>query len=97
MIIKIEKQERKPLVEREEIIARFELEATPKKDLVQEELAKMLNKEKELVVVKHVYQQFGKHESKVIAYVYNSLEALQKFEKKKEKKKHVETETENKT
>lgn len=94
MILKIEKQTRKPLVEREEIIAKAEANVTPKKADVQEQIATMLNKPKELVIVKHVYPQFGKKEAKIIVYVYDTLEAVKKFEKQKEKKEKAEAKEE---
>lgn len=84
-MLKIEKQEYKPLVERTEIIATISSAPTPKKTEVQEKLAELLKKEKELVIVKHVYQEFGKREAKIIAYVYDSPDALKKFEKIKKK------------
>ncbi|MCS7134399.1 MAG: hypothetical protein NZ889_00870 [Candidatus Pacearchaeota archaeon] len=90
MKITIEKKEYKPLVERTEILAKAEKEITPTKEEIREQLSSLLEKPKELIVVKHIYQQFGKQESKIIAYVYDSQESLKKFEKnKKEKQKNA--------
>lgn len=85
--MKIEKQEKKSLVEREEILAVAEEKVTPSKAKIQEELAVLIKKDKELIVVKHIYQKFGSNKSNVIAYAYDSAESLKKFEPKKKEKK----------
>ncbi|MEM4702889.1 MAG: hypothetical protein QXP53_00140 [Candidatus Pacearchaeota archaeon] len=87
--MRIEKQEYKPLTSRTEIEAKVEAKITPSNLQIQEELSKKLEKDKELIVVKHIYQSFGKHEAKIIAYVYDSKEALKKFEPKKKERKQV--------
>lgn len=88
-MLKIERQEYKPLLSRTEVTATISSSSTPKKTEIQEKLSEKFNKEKELVVVKHIYQKFGKHEARVIAYVYDSLEAMKKFEKIKKKEKNA--------
>lgn len=87
MEIQILKQEKKSLIGREEIEATITVEITPSNKQVQEQLSKKLNKNPELIVIKHIYPKFGSHENKIIAYVYDTEESLKKFEKKKEKKK----------
>jgi len=100
MELEIVKKEKKPLVKRQEIEAKAVQNYTPSNIQVQEELAKMLQKDKELIVVKHIYSRFGSYESHITAYVYDNKEALKKFEvqeKKKEKeeaKKEAEKEVE---
>lgn len=83
----IKKKEAKPLVEREEIKAVIKSDVTPPYDQVKEALASKLNKPAELIVVKNVYSEFGKRESDVRAFVYNSIDALKKFEPKPKAKK----------
>jgi len=84
MELKIEKQEEKKLVERLEIRAKATaFQATPSNAQVQEELAKQLGKPAELIVLKHIYQEFGSSEADILAYVYNTPESLKKFEPKK--------------
>ena len=88
MEFKIEKQEQKPLVEREEIIMKVtQTEATPSNAQVQEALAKLTSKAKELIVIKKIHQKFGMREALVYAYIYNSEETKNKFERKKKVKK----------
>jgi len=88
MELEIKEKKYMPLVERTEVTAKLKSKATPSNIEVQEELAKQLNKEKELVVVKHIYSEFGINEADVTAYVYDSKESIKKFEKvgKKAKK-----------
>ena len=91
MEFKIEKQESKPLVEREEITLKItKSEITPSNAQIWEATAKLLKKPKELVIVKNIYQKFGMHESTALVYVYNSEEALKKFEPKTKKTKEEE-------
>jgi ribosomal protein S24E len=86
-MINIEKKENKPLLDREEVYAIVKARVTPSLNEMQEEIAKKLEKKKELVVVKNVYPRYGKQESSVVAYVYNSEESLKKYEPKKKEKK----------
>ncbi len=92
MDLTITKQEKKLLVQREEIEATVTIEPTPSNKQIQEELTKKLNKPTELIIVKHIYSKFGSHENKIIAYIYDNKEALKKFEKIKEKKEEVKKE-----
>ena len=91
MDFKIESQEAKPLVERDEITLKItKTEATPSNNQVQEAIAKLINKEKDLIIVKKVHQKFGMHEVIVLAYAYKDEKALKKFESKKKKSKKEE-------
>lgn len=91
MHFKIIKQESKPMVEHDEMLIKIEeTNATPSKVQVQEETSKLINKPKELVVVKKISQAFGEQEAIALVYVYNSLDALKKFEPKKKEKKEGE-------
>jgi ribosomal protein S24E len=89
-MITVEKKENKPLLDREEIYAIVKERVTPSLTLMQEEIAKKLEKKKELVVIKNVYPRYGKQEASVLAYIYNSEESLKKFEPKKKEKKEAE-------
>ena len=94
----IEKQENKPLVDRIEITLKItKIEATPSNAQVQEAIAKLTNKNKDLVVVKHINQKFGMNECVVFAYIYTSPESLKKFESKKKKSKEEEKKTKEET
>lgn len=87
MEFKIEKQESKPLVERDEITLKVtKIEATPSNAQIQEAVAKLLNKDKALVVIKKIHQKFGMREVVVTAYAYESEESKKKFEPKEKRK-----------
>ena len=60
---------------------------TPSMASVKEELSGLLKKDKELIVVKKVKSKFGMQEAGITVYVYDSPEALKKFEPKKKEKK----------
>ena len=91
MEFKIEKQENKPLVERDEIIVKItKIDATPSNAQVQEAIAKLTKKNKDLIVIKKIHQKFGMNECVALAYIYTNQEALKKFEPKKKKSKKEE-------
>ena len=85
----IEKKEKNPLLEREEIKAILKSNITPSNAQVKEIIASKLNKPAEVIVIKGIYPKFGKQESDVRAFVYNSEEALKKFEPKPKAKKEA--------
>jgi len=87
MELVIEKKEKNPFLEREEVKAILKSNITPSNAQVKEVLASKLNKPAELIVIKGIYPKFGKQESEVRAFVYNSEEALKKFEPKPKAKK----------
>ncbi len=90
MKVHVNKKEYKPLVEREEFQVRIEnTDGTMSNAQLKEEIAKHANKSQEVVVVKKILQAYGKREANALAYVYNSPEALKRFEPKKKEKKAV--------
>lgn len=96
-MIKIDKNEYNPLIERHEIKALSTAEITPSRIFVQETLSKELKKDKELIIIKKINQKYGSQESEIYAFAYDSQEALKKFEpKKKEKKAKAEVKKEKK-
>jgi len=86
MEITIKEKETKPLLGREEIKA-ITKEKTPKKEEAKDAIASQLNKSKELIVVKNIYSKFGEQEKEIIAYIYDDIKTLKKFEKIEEPKK----------
>ncbi len=60
--------------------------ATPSINDVRDALSTQLGKDKNLVVVKSIYNEFGLRKAKGIAYLYDNEEILKRFEAKKEKK-----------
>ncbi|MBT4334398.1 hypothetical protein HOD61_01125 [archaeon] len=96
------------------MLSRIELELeivhnekkTPSRAELVAEIAKEFKKEKNTIYVDHIYTSYGKGKSKIIAYIYDSKEALEKIgkakpmeepveEKKEEAKPELKTETQN--
>jgi small subunit ribosomal protein S24e len=88
----IEKNEQS-LLSRTEIVAKDSYTgSTPSRESIKDRLAKTLNANKELLVIKHIYTEFGFGTAKVIAYLYSTKENMKKIEpehslKRGEKKK----------
>lgn len=78
----IDKKENK-LLGREEVSFKtiHEKEPTPKRDIIREKLAEMLNTKKENVVIDFLKSEFGKNSTFGYAKVYNSIEDAKKLER----------------
>jgi len=89
MDLNIIKKQDNPLLSRAEIEleASFFNEATPKKENIKKSIASIQKADEKLVVVKHVYSDFGDGKAKVLAYIYKSEDELKKIEPKKKKAK----------
>ena len=70
----------------EEITAVVKEKTTPSNAAIKEEIAKKIGKPQELIVIKSIYQTYGKDESKIRAFVYNDADAMKKFEASPKKK-----------
>ncbi|MFH0714407.1 MAG: 30S ribosomal protein S24e [Candidatus Diapherotrites archaeon] len=83
MELKIEQQEKQPLLNRSEI--RFSIDdsaKTPSRLEVQEKIAAQLNVPQNLVVVKTVLQRFGTKSVSGFAHIYTDEATLKKIEVK---------------
>jgi small subunit ribosomal protein S24e len=80
MEISIKKQKVNAFFERSELIVEAVDSATPSYAAIKTEVAKKMKVGEELVVVKKVEQQFGRQEVLADVQVYNSPEALKKYE-----------------
>ena len=88
MELKVTQKKNEPQLSR--IRIDFEIsfdKATPSINDVRDVLSTQLAKDKNLVVVKRIYTEFGLRKAKGIAYLYENEEILKRFEAKKEKKK----------
>ena len=93
MDIEILKEKDMQLLSRKRVSAMIQSEGpTPSRLDLKKQLAKKLNKDPELVILKHIYPKYGKSDVKVIAHVYDNKEELEKFELKKLVEKHKEPE-----
>ncbi len=76
----VEKKEY-PLLSRTEIIAKESYTgATPSRDAIKKILAKKLNAKGELIVIKHIYPEFGFGNAKIIAYLYSNKKDMERIE-----------------
>lgn len=85
-IISKEKSKLLPRIDVEAMINHFD-KKTPSVNEVKEELSKNLKVDKDLILVEHIYSNFGIGSSKIIAYVYESKEDIDKITKKGKKQK----------
>jgi ribosomal protein S24E len=67
---------------------------TPSNDQVKEAVAKNLGKDSKLIVIKHIYTDFGKASANFICFVYDSENKLKELEEKRKKQKKEETKKE---
>ena len=89
MELTIEKQKETPLLSRTRITAVVSFDgATPKRKEIRDNLAKKVGENADLVIVKHVYQHFGKKKARVVANVYQDRKILEQLEHKNLVKKH---------
>ena len=64
--------------------------ATPSRLELLKAVAKKFNISQDLVVIKHIYPQFGRKKSKLIVHIYDDKEKLKIFELKNLLEKHKE-------
>ncbi len=84
--------------EKSELLPRIEIEAmethiakrTPSTLEIKESLSKSLKVDKDLILVKHIYSLYGVGGSKIIAYVYDRKEDMERIIKKGKKQKEAE-------
>ena len=86
MEFKVKTQKANTFFERSELVIEAKDNATPSYAAIKAEVAKKLKVGEELVVVKRVDQQFGMKDVTAEVQVYNSPEAMKKYEVVKVKK-----------
>lgn len=81
MDLEIKKERDTPLLSRKRVTLIAEYEgATPKRIDMRKDVAKKLDVEEKLVILKHIYTKFGSQKAKIIAHIYNNEEDLKKIE-----------------
>lgn len=80
--LNITQKKEEKLLGRTEINAKIDFgkTTTPSNDAVRDAIAKNLEKDVKLVVVKHIYTNFGTHKADVIAYAYDNEKKLDETE-----------------
>ncbi len=92
----IEKKEH-TLLSRTEIIAKDSYTGTtPSRNSIKDRLANTLKANKELLVIKHIYPNFGFSSAKIIAYLYSNKKDMERIEPKYAFKKGVSKKEEEK-
>ena len=87
MELKIVSRKEEPLLSRVKIDSEIAFEkATPSITEIRENLASQLGKDKGLIAIRGVYNEYGLRKAKGIAYLYDNEEIFKRFEAKKEKK-----------
>ena len=90
MEIDVLKEKSTPLLSRKRIIFSVKYDkATPSRHNLRQEIAKKVNADEKLVILKHIYTRFGQQWAKVITHVYQNETDLKKFEDKKLVSKHM--------
>ena len=85
MDIEIKNKKENPVLQRQEITGeiKFTGAATPSNKQLQEELAKKLGVQQELVAIRHIYGSFGTGKAQFEAVSYATKEQFDKIEPKK--------------
>ena len=87
-----------PLLHRKEIqlVVSHENDSTPKRNQVIRDLSEQLKTKKELIIIDHLKNQYGKTETKGYAKVYSNAEALKAIETEPSIARHTNLATEPK-
>ena len=89
MDLEIQKQRETPLLSRTRVSAMVTFEdETPSRAKLQQSIADKLKKNPKLVIIRHIYQRYGKKQAKVIAHVYDKEENIVQLEGKSLVEKH---------
>ncbi|MBI5389571.1 hypothetical protein HZB01_04290 [Candidatus Woesearchaeota archaeon] len=89
MKLEMLKQKEIPLLSRKRVSFSATYEGkTPQRNELLKQVATMMKVPENLVIIKHIYTQFGQNTVKIIAHVYKNDEELVRFEEKHLIKKH---------
>ena len=82
MELEIKENTDNPLLHRKEIqlVINHENDSTPKRNQVITDLSEQLKAKKELIIIDHLKNQYGKTETRGYAKVYSNLESLKAIE-----------------
>jgi small subunit ribosomal protein S24e len=89
MNLEIIKQKELPLLSRKRVSLWYkEPGSTPTRKDIINEISKMFKIKPELVIIKHIYSQFGDDKAKIIVHIYDDEKKMKFFEHKSLIKKH---------
>ena len=84
MELEIAEKNDNPLLHRQEvqIVIRHENESTPRRSEVIQNLSDKMNAKKDLIIIDHLKNKYGKMENQGYAKIYKNIEALNRIETK---------------
>ena len=84
MELEIEEKSDNPLLQRQEIqiVIKHENKSTPKRNDVIQSLVKELKAKKDLIIIDHLKNKYGKAETRGYAKIYSNIDALNRIETK---------------
>ena len=89
MELELKKERDTPLLSRKRYVFNMTFEGpTPSRKDIRAAVAKKVNADKELTIIKHVYTRYGVERAKVFAHVYGTKEDMMKIEEPGVLKKH---------
>lgn len=89
MIMEVLKEKDMKLLSRKRLTLLVENKgATPSRQDLVKEIAKKFKTDEELVIIKHIYQQFGKNKTKLMVHIYEDKDKMKIFEHANLLKKH---------
>jgi small subunit ribosomal protein S24e len=91
MELEIKENNDNPLLHRKEIklVINHENDSTPKRNQVIRDLSEQLKAKKELIIIDHLKNKYGKTETQGYAKVYSNIEALKIIETKPSMARHA--------
>ena len=91
MELEIKENNDNPLLHRKEIklVINHENDSTPKRNQVIRDLSEQLKAKKELIIIDHLKNKYGKTETQGYAKVYSNIEALKTIETKPSMARHA--------
>jgi small subunit ribosomal protein S24e len=90
MELELKKERETPLLSRKRYVFDLTFEgATPSRDKIRDAVAKKVNADRDLTIIKHVYNRYGAEKAKVFAHVYGTKEDMKRIEEPGTLKKHV--------
>ncbi len=93
MKIEVLKERETPLLSRKRVSLMAEYQGpTPSRMDFLKEVAKIVDSDVSLIIIKHIYTRFGRQKAKIIAHVYNNMDDMKKLEDESLLKKHVKKE-----
>jgi len=88
MEITIKEEKNNPYLKRKEIFGTMTFTAaTPSNEETKKKLAEMTKSNADLIIIKHIYTQFGSQKAKFTAHIYENEDIKKKIEPKKKVKK----------